>query len=49
MILRDSKYKGVFDFNKVIELAKASKGSDENGYRSEFIKLVETASLLKEE
>jgi hypothetical protein len=31
----------------VLALAKQSKGKDEDGYRAEFIRLVETAQLLK--
>ncbi len=46
MLLRDSPYKGNSSWEHVISQAKASKGADENGYRSEFIKLVEIAELL---
>ncbi|OFY25125.1 MAG: hypothetical protein A2W98_07070 [Bacteroidetes bacterium GWF2_33_38] len=46
MLLRDSEHKANASFGQVLALAKQSKGNDENGYRSEFIKLVETASLL---
>ncbi|MCB0380191.1 MAG: von Willebrand factor type A domain-containing protein, partial [Flavobacteriales bacterium] len=41
MLLRNSKHKANANFKQVIELAKASKGKDENGYRAEFIRLVE--------
>lgn len=47
MLLRDSKYKGSVSFKEVITLAKASKGKDDEGYRAEFIRLVELAELLK--
>lgn len=47
MLLRDSKFRGDSDFKSVIELAKSAKGADEEGYRAEFIKLVEIAELLK--
>ncbi|MCZ8283966.1 MAG: DUF3520 domain-containing protein, partial [Bacteroidia bacterium] len=47
MLLRDSKFKGDSDFKSVIALAKSAKGGDEEGYRAEFIKLVEIAELLK--
>ena len=30
----------------VIKRAKGAKGTDENGYRAEFIRLMETADLL---
>jgi len=46
MLLRDSKFKGDLTYDKIIEMATASKGSDEDGYRSEFISLVKTANLL---
>jgi Ca-activated chloride channel homolog len=46
MILRSSKFKGTSTFDSVIELAKNSKGTDEEGYRAEFVKMVKTASLL---
>lgn len=46
MLLRDSPFKGNSSWEHVIAQAKASKGADENGYRSEFIKLVEIAELL---
>ncbi len=46
MLLRDSKYKGNFTYQDVVGLAASSKGNDENGYRAEFINLVETYVLL---
>jgi Ca-activated chloride channel family protein len=46
MLLRDSKFKGNLTYDAVLELAKASKGKDPEGYRAEFIRLVETCSLL---
>ena len=46
MLLRDSKFKGNSSFQMVQQLAKESKGVDENGYRAEFIKIVELAELL---
>jgi len=47
MILRDSKFKSDSDYKTVLDLAKQSKGKDEEGYRAEFIRLVEMAELLK--
>jgi Ca-activated chloride channel family protein len=47
MILRDSEYKGNANFNDVLKLAKESKGVDLEGYRSEFIKMVETSQSLR--
>jgi Ca-activated chloride channel family protein len=46
MILRGSEHKSNASFGQVLAMAKESKGIDVNGYRSEFIKLVETAKLL---
>jgi len=46
MLLRDSDYKNELSFKDVIRLAKGAKGSDDDGYRAEFIRLVETAELL---
>jgi Ca-activated chloride channel family protein len=47
MILRNSCHKGISDYDKTVEMARAAKGDDDSGYRSEFIRLVELASLLK--
>ena len=46
MLLRDSKYKADANYNEVLQLARASTGTDPQGYRSEFIQLVETARML---
>ncbi|MCK4626936.1 MAG: DUF3520 domain-containing protein, partial [Phycisphaerae bacterium] len=46
MILRDSKYKGTYTLEAVIELAQSSKGKDKEGYRAEFIQLAKTAKAL---
>ena len=46
MILRDSEHKGDANYTSVLDLAKSGRGADEHGYRSEFIRLVEKASLL---
>ncbi|MFY0592507.1 YfbK domain-containing protein [Roseivirga sp.] len=48
MILRDSDYKNDIDFQTIIDMAKSSKGKDLNGYRAEFIRLVEMAELLRD-
>lgn len=47
MLLRNSKYKGNVTYDSIITLAKASKGDDNNGYRAEFIRMVEMAELIK--
>ncbi|MCF8299376.1 MAG: von Willebrand factor type A domain-containing protein [Saprospiraceae bacterium] len=46
MLLRDSEFKENSSFTQVLRIAKQSKGKDEYGYRSDFIKMVETAELL---
>lgn len=46
MLLRDSEFKGTSSFDQIIELAKQSKGEDDNGYRAEFIRLVEAAKSI---
>ena len=40
MLLRNSEYKGSISYNDVIKMAGESKGVDEDGYRSEFVRLV---------
>jgi Ca-activated chloride channel family protein len=45
MLLRNSKHKANASFKQVVELAKASKGTDEHGYRAEFIRLVEMSEM----
>lgn len=47
MLLRDSDYKGKGDYSQVLELARSAKGKDLEGYRAEFIRLVEMTELLK--
>ena len=47
MILRDSPYRGKATVGEVIENAQASKGSDRNGYRQEFIGLVQRTRQLR--
>jgi Ca-activated chloride channel homolog len=42
MILRNSSYKGTATVADVISLASNSKGSDPDGYRAEFIRLVQS-------
>jgi Ca-activated chloride channel family protein len=46
-LLRNSQYKGNGDFKLVEELARKAMGNDEEGYRNEFVQLVENAALLK--
>jgi Ca-activated chloride channel family protein len=42
-ILKGGKYTGSFSYDDVINMARASKGEDEFGYRAEFINLVRLA------
>ncbi|GEM_PF-2283125 len=46
LLLRDSQFKGVANFNDVLARARGAKGVDNDGYRAEFIRLVEQAQLL---
>ena len=46
-LLRDSDFKGIADYDKVIKLAKQGLNNDERGYRREFIRLVEAAKGLE--
>ena len=46
MLLRKSEYKQEATYDKVISLARSAKGADKNGYRKEFIGLVEGASSI---
>jgi Ca-activated chloride channel family protein len=44
MILRNSSYKGTATVSDVISLALNSKGTDPDGYRSEFVRLVQSVN-----
>jgi Ca-activated chloride channel homolog len=46
MLLRDSEYKQQSSYHQVMAMAKSAKGDDANGYRQEFIKLVQAASSM---
>ena len=45
MLLRDSKFKGDISYQNVIDIAKHAKGKDLEGYRSEFVQLIEMAEI----
>ena len=47
MLLRNSKYKAKSSYSQVLDLAKNARGKDEEGYRKEFIRLVEVSEKLK--
>jgi Ca-activated chloride channel family protein len=46
MLLRNSEHKGNASYAQVLGLARAAKGADDEGYRAEFIRLVEMSELL---
>jgi Ca-activated chloride channel family protein len=46
LLLRNSEFKQNASYKNVLSLAKASLGKDSEGYRNEFVKLVENAKLL---
>lgn len=46
MLLQDSDLRGELDYDQVLTLAKNAKGTDDEGYRAEFIRLVEMSRLL---
>ncbi|MBC5619680.1 MULTISPECIES: vWA domain-containing protein [Butyricimonas] len=47
MLLQDSKYKNDLTYDDIIHLAREATQYDPEGYRKEFIRLVESAALLK--
>ncbi len=46
MLLRNSEFKSNASYLDVITLARKARGNDDEGYRSEFIRLVESAQML---
>jgi Ca-activated chloride channel family protein len=46
MLLRESEFKGSSSFTSVLQRAKGAAGSDEFGYRADFIKMVELGEML---
>lgn len=46
MLLTESELSGKIDYQQVLTLAKGAKGADVEGYRAEFIRLVEMTQLL---
>ena len=46
LLLRSSAYRQQSSYANVIRLATSAKGTDEYGYRSEFIRLVSAATSL---
>jgi Ca-activated chloride channel family protein len=46
MLLRKSEHKGTATWPSILELARRFRGEDADGYRAEFIRLVELAAAL---
>lgn len=46
MLLRQSEFRANASFDNVVNMAKKARGKDEDGYRSEFIRLAESAAML---
>ena len=46
LLMKRSAHKGSASFDAVIKRARAAKGRDDDGWRAEFIRLVETAQLM---
>ena len=46
LLLRNSEYKQQANYPHVISLARSGRGVDINGYRAEFLQLVESAGSL---
>lgn len=48
MLLRNSEFRADSSYKDVIHLARQATGRDEEGYRGEFVRLVELAEMLAE-
>jgi len=48
MLLRDSEHKGASTFAQALELGRGAAGQDPDGFRAEFVRLVEQAQRLAE-
>ncbi|MEO8404845.1 MAG: von Willebrand factor type A domain-containing protein [Chitinophagaceae bacterium] len=46
MLLRNSSFRSNASFSNVLNMARKAKSNDDEGYRAEFIRLVENAQLL---
>jgi Ca-activated chloride channel family protein len=47
MILRESEFKGTSTLESAARMAKSAKGEDEDGYRSEMIRLISTVKDMR--
>ncbi len=46
MLLRNSEFKGDLSYEKIQQIARLSKGNDLQGYRGEFVRLIELAEVV---
>ncbi|MEN7547879.1 VWA domain-containing protein [Rapidithrix thailandica] len=46
LLLRDSEFKAQASYSNVLQLARGAKGEDKEGYRTEFIQLVQASEML---
>jgi Ca-activated chloride channel family protein len=46
-LLRGGRYTGDFDYDDALDLARAARGADEHGYRSEFLSLIQLAESVE--
>lgn len=47
MLLRNAEFKGQASYRQALSLAQGARGADREGYRAEFIRLVEVSELLE--
>jgi Ca-activated chloride channel family protein len=47
LLLRQSEFRGTADVARVLQRARGALGEDQNGYRAEFVRLVEAAQALE--
>jgi Ca-activated chloride channel family protein len=47
MILRESEFKGTATLEGAARLARSARGEDEDGYKSEFVRLIETVRGMR--
>ncbi|MBP1765599.1 MAG: von Willebrand factor [Firmicutes bacterium] len=48
MLLRNSEFKANSSYQQVLDLARSAKGPDTQGYRAEFIRMVEVSEVVRE-
>ncbi len=48
LLLRNSEFRSASSFENVIQMARKARGKDEEGYRAEFVRLVESAQSFAE-